>query len=85
MPQSDGEQSPSPSSPPTYASAARSQPSVNKNGMTNDKSEQRKEKKTIYQQKPHILYVGDSVAHTVNFKDVEKYSSTRIRTNKAYS
>ena len=31
------------------------------------------------------MYVGDSIAHNVNFPHIENKTSTRIRTKKAYS
>ena len=38
-----------------------------------------------YQKKPRVLMVGDSVAHSANFRIVEKATDTTIRTAKAYS
>ena len=41
--------------------------------------------KTSFMQQPKILYVGDSVAHTVNLRHVEKALKCRIRSVKANS
>ena len=42
-------------------------------------------KKSAFLEKKKVLYVGDSVAHNVNFPQIENKTSTRIRTRKAYS
>ena len=42
-------------------------------------------KKTAYLQKDRLLFVGDSVAHSVNFGLLEYNTNTRIKTMKAYS
>ena len=41
--------------------------------------------KSAYSRKPKVLYVGDTIAHNVDFVKVEKQTNTRIRTMKAYS
>ena len=41
--------------------------------------------KTMHLQKPKVLYIGDSVAHNVNFASLEKKTNSRIKTVKAYS
>jgi hypothetical protein len=44
-----------------------------------------KKKKSFFLQKPKVLLIGDSVAHTANFAHVEQETKTRIRSIKAYS
>ena len=45
----------------------------------------KKKPKTTYLQKPKLLYIGDSIAHNVNFNRLEGKTTSRIRTRKAYS
>ena len=44
-----------------------------------------KKKRSHYLQKKKVLFVGDCVAHNVNFARVEQDTNTRLRTIKAYS
>ena len=42
-------------------------------------------KKTKYLEKPKVLFIGDSIAHNVSMRKVEKDLNTRVKTVKAYS
>ena len=44
-----------------------------------------KKRRTIYQQKPKVLLVGDSLAHNSNFNKLEVVKNTTIKTAKGYS
>ena len=44
-----------------------------------------KRKRSVYLQKPKVLFIGDSVGHNANFASLEKGSKSRIKTVKAYS
>ena len=44
-----------------------------------------KKKKTAYQRKPKILYLGDSIAHSADIAKIERETNTRIKTETAYS
>ena len=44
-----------------------------------------KKKKTSYLLKPRILYVGDSIAHNVEMKDLEEKTHSRLTSRKAFS
>ena len=39
---------------------------------------------TAYQRKPRVLLLGDSIAHNANFRAVEEFTHTTIKTSKAY-
>jgi hypothetical protein len=42
-------------------------------------------RKTVYQQKPKVLIVGDSLAHNSHFRKLEIVTNTTIKTAKGYS
>ena len=44
----------------------------------------RKKHKSVFLSKPKVLYIGDSIAHNVDFNTLEKTTNTRIKTAKAY-
>ena len=49
------------------------------------RTSQFKRRKTKFLRKPKILFVGDSIAHSVDIAAVEMETQSRIRTKKAYS
>ena len=42
-------------------------------------------KKTRYQKKQRILLIGDSIAHNLQFRNVEEVTNTTVKTAKSYS
>ena len=44
-----------------------------------------RQKKSVFLSKPRLLYIGDSVAHNVDFAHAERSTNRRIRTVKAFS
>ena len=67
--------------PPTYPTAPPSQPPV----APSRPAHFRKKKKSTFLAKAKVLYIGDSVAHNVEFPNLEEATNCRIRTVKAYS
>ena len=81
---------PVPSTVPTPPEASRSTHSKtsSEKHTTHSKHSNSKtyfRKKSLFLQKPKILYVGDSIAQNVNFAYLERETSSRIKTSKAYS
>ena len=67
-------------SPPKKSS---SHPEPKKPGKGRSKTNSKR--KTYYQRKSRVLYVGDSLAHNANVREVEVVTNTTIKTAKAYS
>ena len=81
-------QSPSSVSPMPTSRAPPATESKSKSSGTTQvpiNSESRKKPLTEYQKRPHVLFVGDSIAHNSNFRKLEHVTNTTIKTSKAYS
>ena len=78
-------QSPEPSPPPGYPKCPS--PSTRTTGSTGPTrvTSSTGSRRSSYLSLPKALYIGDSVGHTANLREVEKASNCRIRSAKAYS
>ena len=79
-PKASSSSSKTPSVPPPKAKA---KPAAGPNAVKTPY--QKKKQSTEYQAKPRVLYIGDSIAHNSNFRNLEKITNTTIKTSKAYS
>ena len=69
-------------SPPRSSTSAAPPPSSNQQPPM---PAHQKKKKSSYLKKPKVLVVGDSLAHSANFSNIEMVTKSRVKTIKAYS
>ena len=66
-------------------SSSKASFSASKPSSSTPPPQNKQEIKSTFNSKPKLLYVADSVGHTVSVKELENSSDYRIRTAKAYS
>ena len=73
-------------SKPTVSSSKSVPPSSSsKPANTTSSTSMRKNRKSLFNSCPKLLYVGDSVGYTASMRAVERFSNSRMRTATAYS
>ena len=68
-----------PTSSDSYASAA------SKKSLAFSSDETTTTSKSLFNSRPKLLYVGDSVGHTASMQSLERFAKCKIRTARAYS
>ena len=73
-----------PSAPPASSGTPKQSSSSTSAANAHINKDKRKQKrKTDYQCKPRVLFIGDSLAHNTNFNKLEVVTNTTIKTAKA--